>query len=303
MSDFVDWRAFDYDAAQVQLWIFKKSITAEKFRAWHVKTDDDLENLFRASVKASVEKTSEHIGYTPISQNNESSCLVHALEDSDGVVSLLNLVDAPENENVLARLKDLRGAAGYLVKFQVEDEVVYAVRRTPPTWKPKIRSSMINAVFHDGELSAVPDETFAFDAFFDFYCINETVLVMSKRAYESAMAEKKAYSRNFDDLVVDPVFTSMFVDVEPLKAYVGSNAMHLRRIAVIQQKALYLRPGFSQKVKQVSVARNFGLNFDQNDKIVACGATAKTILQILLDHRLLSEITDTIYDVPDAAAL
>ena len=303
MSDFVEWKTFDYDAAQVQLWIFKKSTTANKFRAWHVKTDEHLENLFRDSVKAGVEKTSEHIAYSPISQNNESSCLVHALEESEGVLSLLSLVDAPEGENVLAKLKHLKGAAGYLVKFKVADEVVYAVRRTAPTWKPKVRSSMINAVFHEGELSAVPDETFAFDAFFDFYCINETVLVMSKRAYESAMSEKKVYSRNFDELVVDPGFTSMFVDIEPLKAYVGSNAMHLRRVAVIQQKALYLRPGFSQRVKQVSAARNFGLNFDQNDKIVACGATAKTILQILLDHRLLSEITDTIYDVPDTTAV
>lgn len=303
MSDFVEWKTFGYDAAQVQLWIFKKSTTASKFRAWHVKTDEHLENLFRDSVRASVKKTSEHIAYSPISQNNENSCLLHALEESEGVLSLLSLVDVPEGENVLAKLKHLKGAAGYLVKFQVADEVVYAVRRTAPTWKPKVRSSMINAIFQDGELSAVPDETFTFDAFFDFYCINETVLVMSKRAYESAMSEKKAYSRSFDDLVVDPGFTSIFVDVEPLKAYVGSNAMHLRRIVVIQQKALYLRPGFAQRVKKVSNTRNFGLNFDKNDKIVACSETAKVILQILLDHRLLSEITDTIYDVPDAAAI
>ena len=66
----------------------------------------------------SVANTAEEIAYSPISQNNESSCLTHPLEDSEGLTALLNLVDAPEAENVDAELKHLKGAAGYLVKFQ-----------------------------------------------------------------------------------------------------------------------------------------------------------------------------------------
>lgn len=300
MTDFLDWKSFDYQKATVQLWVFKKSTTAEKFRAWHVRTDETIETLFRQTVIDCAVSTTETMSYSPISQNNESSCLTHSLAESEGLIALLSLVDAPEAENTDAQLKHLKGAAGYLVKFQHNDNTVYAIRKTAPNWKPKVRNSFINAVFHNGELSATPEETFSFDSFFDFYCINETVFVKSKRAYESTMSEKKVYQKNFEELLVEPSFNGIFSDIEPLKRYVGSNPIQLRRITVIQTRALYLRPNFTTKLKAISELRGFGINFDENDKLIVCDNTAKTVIQVLLDHRLLSEVTETIYDVPDA---
>jgi hypothetical protein len=197
----------------------------------------------------------------------------------------------------------LKGAIGYLVKFQSGNQTVYAVRKTAPTWKPAVRNKLINAIFVNGELSAVPNESFTFDSYFDFYCLNETIFVASKRAYESTVSDKMVYKRSFDDLTIDTQFLSVFSDVEPLKKYVGQNAIQLRRMTVIQQKALYRIPGFPEKVKAVSHARDWGINFDQNGKIAICENTARIVIQVLLDHRLLSEITETIYDVPDAEAV
>ena len=51
------------------------------------------------------------------------------------------------------------------------------------------------------------------------------------------------------------------------------------------------------------MSRNFGLNFDDNGKLIVCANTAKIVMQVLLDHRLLSEVTEIIYDVPDAEAV
>lgn len=300
MTDFTDWRSFDYDNAEVQLWVFKKSATDTKFRAWHVRTDENVENLFRNTIKSEARRITETVAYTHISQNNESSVLEHPLEQSEGSIALLQVVDAPEVENTDAELKQLKGAVGYLVKFKVEERVVYAVRKTAPTWRPSVRKKMINVIFVNGELSVVPDESFSFDSFFDFYCLNETIFVSSKRTYESTVADKVVYERTFDDLTVDQDFTGLFSDVEPLKIYVGKNAMHLRRMTVIQQKALYNRPGFSDRLKVVSEMRGWGLNFDDNGKITVCEETARIVMQVLLDHRLLSEVTDNTYDVPDA---
>lgn len=303
MSDFSNWRLFNYDNATIQLWVFKKSSTAAKFRAWHVRTDQQIEQLFRSAIKNEIERITESSAYSPLAQTNESSCLTHALEESVGAIALLNKVDQPEAENADAELKHLKGAAGYVVKFQDGTDTVYAVRKTAPTWKPTVRKSFINAFFKNGELSASPEESFSFDSYFDFYCFNETLFVTSKRSYESTVSDKKVYETSFEQLTIDPQFASQFSSVEPLKQYVGTNAMQLRRITVIQQKALYLRPDFCPKLKAVSAARQWGLNFDANDRLVVCDVTARTIMQVLLDHRLLSEITDTIYDVPDAEAV
>lgn len=303
MTDFADWRQFDYDNSIVQLWVFKKSSTSAKFRAWHVRTDEQVENLFRDAIRSETARITEKVAYNHLSQNNESSCLEHSLEDSEGLIALLQVVDAPEAENTDAQLKQLKGAVGYLVKFQSAVQTVYAVRKTAPTWKPSVRTKLINAIFVNGELSAVPDESFTFDSYFDFYCFSETIFVASKRAYESTISDKTAYKRSFDDLTVDPQFLSVFSDVEPLKKYVGQNAIQLRRMTVIQQKALYRIPGFSEKVKVVSDVRDWGIKFDGNGKITVCENTARVVIQVLLDHRLLSEVTETTYDVPDAEAV
>ena len=299
-TEFEDWKTFDYDVATIQLWVFKKSTASIKFRAWHVRTDEAVEKLFRDAIKSEVSRVTETVSYTHLSENNESSCLIHDLAESEGLIALLQAVDLPEAENTDAKLDQLKGAVGYLVKFQGVDKTIYAVRKTGPTWKPKTRSSLINTVFKNGELSAVQNETFSFDSFFDFYCIEETILISSKKKYESTVSDKKAYKKNFDDLTVDKSFISAFKDIAPLKKYVGQNSIHLRRMTVIQQKALYSKPDFTSNLKKVSDLRGWELKFDTDGKIDVCDKTARVVMQVLLDHRLLSEVTETTYDVPDA---
>jgi hypothetical protein len=87
--------------------------------------------------------------------------------------------------------------------------------------------------------------------------------------------------------------------MQPLIDHVGTNSTHLRRMAVVQEKSLYANPGFIAALQQVSANRNWGIIFDENNRIVPTAETAATILKILLDQRLLSEITQIMYDVPD----
>jgi hypothetical protein len=303
MTDFSDWRTFDYQRALVQLWVFKDSKTLARFRAWHVRTDEEIENIFRDVLKSETDRIAESLPYTALSQNNDNSCLLHSLNESAGLASLLVAVNAPEAENTIAQLKQLQGASGYLVKFQRGRQTVYAVKKTAPAWKPKVRSKLINTMFVDGELSAVPSESFTFETYFDFYCLNGTILVASRRAYESTVSDKTIYRRSFDDLVADNNFAMVVSDIEPLKRFVGENTTHLKRMTAIKQKALYARPGFTERVKVVSEARNWGIRFDSQGRIVICENTARVVMQVFLDHRLFSEVTETIYDVPDAEAV
>ena len=304
MTDFSEWRTFDYQRAMVQLWVFKNSTTLARFRAWHVRTDEEIENMFRGVLESETTRITESLPYTTLSQNNDNSCLLHSLNESEGLASLLVAVNAPEAENTIAQLKQLQGASGYLVKFQNGGRTVYAVKKTAPTWKPRVRRrKLINTMFVNGELSAVPSESFAFEAYFDFYCLDSTILVASRRAYESAVSDKTIYRKSFEDLMVDPGFAMVVSDTEPLRRFVGENTTHLKRMTAIKQKALFARPGFTERVKIVSQARNWGINFDSDGRIAICENTARVVIQVFLDHRLFSEVTETIYDVPDAEAV
>lgn len=299
-ADFDRLTNFDFSNSSVQLWVFKDSTTDRRFRAFYAQMDDDLNQQLKNIVQTNVSRITEFDTYSYISQTNENSCLTIDKGETD-FPTLQTLVDQVAAEHRVTDKKNLVGAKGYVVKFTFDGGTVYAVKRSTSTWKTAYSNKFVNMVFKNGELSGVQDRSFSIEKTFDFYVFNDTAFIANKRGFESAMGHSESYRQAFTTLRTSPEFSSLFSDLGPIIEYVGTNSIQLRRMAVIEQKSLYSRPGFLSTLQSVNASRNWGLNFDEDsNQIVPCEATVKTIIQVLLDHRLLSEITSNTYDVPDA---
>jgi hypothetical protein len=299
-QDFDSFRAFDYENSNVYLWVFKRSTTAKKFNAFHVPTDQQLNGLLIGFVKKEVARITEFGNYTYLAETNENSCLAVELTGND-FCKLQAVVDRPEPDYLVRSIKDLKNAEGYVVKFVKDNKTIYAVKRSTSNWKTSYAKNFINMVFNNGELTAAEDNSFAIERGFDFYVHGQNIFIASKRAFESAMEHRASFAQAFVTLQASPEFSQLFTDMQPLQGYVGNNSIQLRRMARIEERGLYKRAGFLSAVKKVSDLRGWGLNFETGtEQIIPCENTVKTILQVLLDHRLLSEVTDLIYDVPDA---
>ncbi|MCB1944716.1 MAG: DUF4868 domain-containing protein [Thauera sp.] len=293
-------RAFDFANSQIYLWVYKRSASGNKFSAYYVQTDDALNALLLGVVQREVDRITEYADYSYLAQTNENSCLVTPLAGSD-FEHLKSRVDRPEPDCRVRSIKDLKNANGYLVKFVSNGQTVYAVKKSASNWKTSYLKTHINIVFRNGELSAAEDNAFAIEKTFDFYGYQEGLFIASKRAFESAMEHRASYAQAFVGLQQSQSFANLFTNMQPLIDYVGTNSIQLRRMARIEERALFGRPDFLTAVQTVSARRGWGLNFDpQTRQLVPCEQTIKTIMQVLLDHRLLSEVTDFIYDVPDA---
>lgn len=293
-------KAFDFANSSAHLWVFKKSATAAKYKAVHVPTDEHLGAQLTAFIQKEIVRISEFTPYSYLSQTNENSCLGATATDTDFAL-LKDQVDQPEPEHLVRGIKDLKGAEGYVVKFSNGGSTIYAVKRSTTSWKTAYPKKFINMVFANGELSAVEDNAFSIEKNFDFYCLGQSLFIANKRGFESALAYKTAYNTAFTNLQSAPTFSALFTDMQPIIKYVGSNSIQLRRMAAIEQKGLYSQPNFIAKLIAVNSQRNWGINFDPaNSRIIPCCQTAKVIMQVLLDHRLVSEVTDNTYDVPDA---
>ncbi|UZM12446.1 DUF4868 domain-containing protein [Pseudomonas kielensis] len=297
---FDSFRGFNYVDATVHLWIFKRSTTDRKFNTAYVQTDDDVNTLLKNVAIHEVNRTTEFAPYSYLAQTNENSCLATPVLATN--FSLLKVqVDRPEPECAVESVEELKGAQGYVVKFTHNGHTIYAVKRSTASWKTSYPNKFINMVFSNGELSAAENNSFSIEKNFDFYCSADTLLISAKRAFESLMQYKEAYTQAFQALQANAEFSNLFSDLAPLAEYIGTNSTQLRRMATIEQKSLYSNPGFMVSLQDVNALRGWGVNFDQaNGKIIVCRATAPTILQVLLDHRLMSEVTSNIYDVPDA---
>ncbi len=296
-------RAFDYNASQVYLWSFKDSATAAKYSAFFVPSDQTLEEQFKTFVTQEMVRITEFSAYTYISQTNENSCLI--LDQTATEFPLLKaLVDRPEVDHRLPDLKKLVGSNGYLVKFVNNGQTVYAVKRSSNTWKTSHAKKFLNVIFKDGELVSLENKSFTIEKNFDFYVKDGFIYIANKRSFEAAAHHKDAYVNAFADLQAAPAFSGLFTDLSPIINYVGSNSIQLRRMAMVEQKNLFSDPSFLPTLKRVSTARNWGLNFHPQDgRLVPCDQTAKVIIQLLLDLRLMSEITQINYDVPDAVRI
>ncbi|WP_305814985.1 DUF4868 domain-containing protein [Photobacterium leiognathi] len=298
MIDFNALKEFDFTNADTYLWVFKESKSATKFRTKYVQTENELNKDLKRFICNEVNRITEHSPYTYISQTNENSCLTIPFDSTD--FTLLKLqIDLPEVDHRVKDISELVGAKGYVVKFMKDDTVVYAVKKSTSTWKTSYPKKFVNMVFKNGELKGVENNAFSIEKNFDFYVINNTAFIANKKGFESSMKHKEEYIKAFDTLKENPGFSSLFSDLTSVVEYVGSNSIQLRRMAVIEEKGIYKQENFINNMITVNKKRKWGINFD-NDKIIPCNNTVKVILQVLLDHRLISEITDHIYDVPDA---
>lgn len=303
MSDFNILRNFDFQNATAHLWVFKESKSSVAYKACYVQTSDDLADSIKEFANDNVEKVTEVQAYTYLAENNECSCL--SIDKVNTRFPLLEaVVDRVEDEHKIDDRRELKNSKGYVVKFDNNAGVrVYGVRRSTSSWKTAYNNKFINIIFQRGELSAIEDDTFSINKDFDFFVVNDSVFMLNKRGFETLLQHREAYAKAFDDLQQSQSFNSLFTTMEPIVNYVGSNSMHLRRMAVVENKAIYSQPGFLTKLREVSDAKGWGMNFDEAGQIIPCEDTAKLIVQVLLDHRLQSLLTNTTYDVPDAVAV
>lgn len=297
---FASLRAFNFANSAVYLWVFKRSTGRQKFTARYAQTNNELNTILKASGHSEMLRMTEYADYTYLAENNDNSCLAEELAGSD-FEDLKAVVDRPEPDWRVRNIADIKGASGYVVKFVHAGETIYAVKRSATTWKTSYLKTHINIIFSNGELSAAEDNGFSIEKNFDFYVIGTAMFIASKRAFESVMEHRSSFAQAFVGLQVRPAFSQLFTNMQPLISYVGTNAIQLRRMARIEERALFDRPGFLTAVRAVSQRRGWALNFDPaTGQLIPCDQTAKLIIEVLLDHRLLSEVTDFIYVVPDA---
>ena len=291
---------FDFQNSLAHLWIFKQSSTEIKYRAFYVQADGQLTNQLKEFVTDEVNRIIEQSPYSYISQTNENSCLSILQEETD-FNFLKAQVDQIEAEHRAQNVRELKGAKGYVIKFINNGLTIYAVKRSTSTWKTAYKKKYINMIFSNGELSSVEDNSFSIEKNFDFYVLNGAIFISNKRGFESALKHKSSYTQAFLQLQQSQAFNSIFTNIDPIIEYVGSNSIQLRRMAVVEEKGIFSLPNFLPNLQAANLQHGWGINFDNgSNRIIPCEQTIRVIMQVLLDHRLMSQITENIYDVPDA---
>lgn len=294
-------RGFDLANAELSVWTFKKSNSRHsRFRASAVVTTPGLATELRRLAIRWTERCTEVENYGLLASVNDNSCL-HLEADETIFPVLQDLVSRPPEEHLIENVSGLEGSTGYLVRMTSGDDTLDCVCRLSSDWKVKKRSSLLNLVFERNELDLAGEQAFSIPKRFDFFVINGDVLVVNKPSFESILDYKQTYATSFTELQDDAGFQGVFADMAVLVEFVGANTTHLRRMAVVQERAHYQDPRFMERLRQVNQVRQWNIEFDAAGKIVPSAETARVIIQVLLNHRLHSELTNNDFDVASAS--
>lgn len=290
-------KSFDVGTASLSLWVFKKSSSSRaNFTARAVVVTEALKQALKEVVVSALSRCTEVEPYTLLAQPVDAGCL-HLETDETIFPDLLGLVDLPVEEHLIQDVKQIENSAGYVVRLQCGGSALYGVHKLSENWRTTKRLSVINAVLNGNQLDLVEDRTFLIGKSFDFFATASDILVINKPNFESLMNYKLTYSNSFASLQQDAAFNAVFTDMVAIVEHVGTNTMHLRRMAVIQQRALYADASYMARLRQMNGIRNWNITFDGQGRIAPTEATMRTIMQVLLNHRLRSELSEMDFDV------
>lgn len=235
--------------------------------------------------------------YSLLSQTSEGGFLAVSRENTL-FPSLQGLIDQPLEECLVKNVKQLNNAAGYVLRLRHGESVIYCVKKANADWATRKKKGMMNIFFTEAGMDIMDSPSFSISRTFDFFVVGESVLMASKSAFESLLNHKDTYEDAYAALKNEPGFSAAIADFAVFDVFIGKNATHLRRMAVIKARGYYNNPDYMTRLREINGLRGWGIQFDDQGRIVTTPEKMRDILHVLLDHRLRSELSDNQYDVP-----
>lgn len=306
MTALSDFNSFDIAGGALNLWTFRKSKkkgeVAPVFTGHWIGITPELEAALKSAIITARDKITETIEYAILAQNNEGSALtLTTLETHAGFI-----IDAAKDElasKKASKLAHIQNTDFYTVKIVSNGKTLHAVSKANDSWRTKKYTGLLPVVFSDEELELEESPAFSLSKYFDFFILEDSILISDKKVFESVLSYKQAHETEFVELKAEQAFSDLFTDMSEITAYVGSNKMQLRRAFAIRDKAHYKDVDFMKELKSQHKNAGLNINFDTNGKIIPCASTCPDIFQALLDHRLRSLFSKKNFDVPSATSV
>jgi hypothetical protein len=304
-QDMQEFGGFAVDQAVASLWIFKKRPVSEPlnpFSAVAVVMSDALQDQLKELVSDYKRSHANFEEYSLLSQPSEGGFL-SVQSDQTLFPNLQRLIDQPLEECLVNNVKQLNNAAGYVLRLRSGDSLLYCVKKANADWATRKKKGMMNIFFTEAGLDIVENPSFSISRSFDFFVVGAHVLMRNKAAFESLLNHKDTYEEAYTELKQEAGFSAAIADFAVFDAFVGNNATHLRRMAVIRARGYYQSADYMTRLREINGLRGWGIQFDEQGRIVATPEKMRDILHVLLDHRLRSELSDNQYDVPSTVSV
>jgi hypothetical protein len=301
-----DFASFDITNAALTIWVFKKSGgaagAAPVFTGHWVDADNELQTAVKQAIVTQRAAIEEVNPYGLLAQNNEASALSISADETFADHLVSKLLD-PIPLRRATTPQHLQNTNFYVVKLVSDGQSMICVKKTDASWSSRKRRAVLDVLFREQILVLETAPAFALSAYVDFFIFDGVIYMLDKGRFESVLSYRQAHLNQFQNLQNEDAFKAIFSDLAPLVAFIGTNKIQLRRACAIETKAHYRDPAFMDRLRARFDQYRLNIVFDEDDRIVPTPETCADIMTALLDHRLSSAFSETVYDVPDTVAV
>lgn len=288
--------------AEVSLAVVKeyKVNRVSQYSIKYVPIDERLESRLRNIVTSKIQNSNTVDEYSFDCPEPEADQVRSIDSDQTDFYRIFEkLGELNPEEDVIDNVEELvNGTKAYLIILRNREGIqVVGFKTIPENWKMKKNKGLIPLLYRENRFEDLEDENvFSIANSVDLFYYDETLFILSKKEFEHGLNFRDGMIAKADEMFQEVTQLNLFVNMEILTTRVGNNQRYLRKIATIRNLGHYRNPQFLQRLQQVSVAKNWSIQFD-NGQIVFTDETLDTILSLLQNKRLHSELTLEDFDV------
>jgi hypothetical protein len=271
----------------------------------YVEIEDELENRLREIIISRLNKANSFEEYSfDCPEPEEDLVRTIQYESTDFFKIMETLLTLNPEEDKVDSVEDLIKAKSYIIVLRDNDGIQLAgFKSIPENWKLKKSKGLIPLLFENNTFKDLEtDNIFSISSTVDFIFYDELLFILSKKAFEQGMNFREGMIAKANLLYEETEELNLFVNIDILKTRVGNNQRYLRKLATIKNLGYYKDQNYLTKFKAVNEAKNWGIEFD-NGQIVITENTLDSVLTVLQNKRLHSELSEEDFDVESVKKL
>lgn len=265
----------------------------------YVKVDEKLEKRLKEIVTKKVNDSNTFESYTfdcPEPEGDQVRAINY--EETDFFKVFEKLKELNPEEDTIKNIDELVKAKAYLIVLRNVDGIKCVGFKTlPENWKMKKDKGLIPLLFNENRFVDLESENvFSISSFVDFIYFDDALFILSKRNFENGLNFREGMIAKAQQVYEEFKELNIFINLDILINRVSNNQRYLRKMATIKNLGYYKDHNYLLRLKFINEQRNWGIVFI-NQQIEISEEHLESILTLLQNKRLHSELTDETFDV------
>lgn len=191
----------------------------------------------------------------------------------------------------------LMGSFMYVARLDKDSQTLYSARRISDGWSTSKVFGGIQLTWKENMLINIDQEkVFRIDKKIDFFVFNSFIFIADKKCFEIALNFRDGMIKNRDKIVKEFQTLKLFVDANEISKLVGDNIPRLRKLSQVTKAGYYKKKDFLMQLKKINDDEKWGLEYSDTGKLKVTEGDIDTILTVLNNSRLTSQINNETFD-------